>query len=207
MNKRTNWIVGISDGKAHEYKIGNVTFTVFSEFEPMKSENTIKSRFEKSSINFERDTLQIAHTVVKVNKTVCKDKTKNASSFRSFPLIPEIKELLIKEKARQKINRKEFRKEYIESPYIFVWDNGNPYSTDYVSRHFGIVLKNCNLPHIRFHDLRHSCASILLSRGFTLKDVQEWLGHADIGVTANIYGHLDIERKKNIANTMANMFS
>lgn len=160
-----------------------------------------------NSINFERDTLQIAHTVVKVNKTVCKDKTKNSSSFRSFPLIPEIKELLIKEKARQKINRKEFGKEYIESPYIFVWDNGKPYSTDYVSRHFGILLKNCNLPHIRFHDLRHSCASILLSRGFTLKDVQEWLGHADIGVTANIYGHLDIERKKNIANTMANMFS
>lgn len=49
MNKRTNWIVGISDGKAHEYKIGNVTFTVFSEFEQMKSENTIKSRFEKVS--------------------------------------------------------------------------------------------------------------------------------------------------------------
>ena len=48
MNNRTNWIVGISDGKTHEYKIGNVTFTVFSEFEPMKSENTIKSRFEKS---------------------------------------------------------------------------------------------------------------------------------------------------------------
>ena len=48
MNKRTNWIVGISDGKTHEYKIGNVTFTVLSEFEPIKSENTIKSRFEKS---------------------------------------------------------------------------------------------------------------------------------------------------------------
>ena len=48
MKNQTNWIVGISDGKAHEYKIGNVTFTVFSEFEPMKSENTIKSRFEKS---------------------------------------------------------------------------------------------------------------------------------------------------------------
>ena len=48
MNKRTNWIVGISDGKTHEYKIGNVTFTVLSEFEPLKSENTIKSRFENS---------------------------------------------------------------------------------------------------------------------------------------------------------------
>lgn len=48
MKNQTNWIVGISDGKPHEYKIGNVTFTVFSEFEPMKSGNTIKSRFEKS---------------------------------------------------------------------------------------------------------------------------------------------------------------
>ena len=48
MKNQTHWIVGISDGNPHEYKIGNVTFTVFSEFEPMKSENTIKSRFEKS---------------------------------------------------------------------------------------------------------------------------------------------------------------
>ena len=48
MKNQINWIVGISDGKAHEYKIGTVTFTVLSEFEPMKSENTIKSRFERS---------------------------------------------------------------------------------------------------------------------------------------------------------------
>ena len=48
MNKRTNWIVGISDGKAHEYKIGNVTFTVFSEFQPKISGVTIKNRFERT---------------------------------------------------------------------------------------------------------------------------------------------------------------
>lgn len=159
-----------------------------------------------NSINFERDTLQIAHTVVSVNKTVCKDKTKNASSFRTFPLVEEIKQLLIEEKARQALNRKEFGKEYINSPYIFVWDNGKPYATNYVSQHFRRILKQNNLPPIRFHDLRHSCASILLSRGFTLKDVQEWLGHSDITLTANIYGHLDIARKKSIAETMANIF-
>lgn len=56
------------------------------------------------------------------------------------------------------------------------------------------------MPDIRFHDLRHSCASILLSKGFTLKDVQEWLGHADIEITANVYGHLDMSRKKAIAD-------
>ena len=48
MNKRTNWIVGISDGKAHEYKIGNVIFTVLSEFQPKISGVTIKNRFERT---------------------------------------------------------------------------------------------------------------------------------------------------------------
>ncbi len=159
-----------------------------------------------NSINFENNTLQICHTVVKVNEVVCKDKTKNASSFRTFPLVPEIKQLLIAEKTRQAQNRKEFGKQYKNTAYIFVWDNGCPYTPDYVSHHFKLILNNNDLPHIRFHDLRHSCASILLSRGFTLKDVQEWLGHADIKMTANIYGHLDIKRKQTIADTMASMF-
>lgn len=159
------------------------------------------------SIDFVNDTLQIAHTVVKVNSTVCKNKTKNASSYRSFPLIDEIKQLLLAERKKQTQNRKEFGKEYIQSPYVFVWDNGKPFATEYVSQHFKRLLEWNNLPHIRFHDLRHSCASILLSRGFTLKDVQEWLGHSDITLTANIYGHLDIERKKAIADTMANILA
>ena len=56
--------------------------------------------------------------------------------------------------------------------------------------------------HIRFHDLRHGCASIFLSGGYTLKDVQEWLGHADITMTANTYGHLDMTRKRELASSM-----
>ena len=50
-----------------------------------------------------------------------------------------------------------------------------------------------------------SCASILVSHGLTLKDVQEWLGHSDITLTANLYGHLDIKRKEKIADTMASL--
>lgn len=56
-------------------------------------------------------------------------------------------------------------------------------------------------------ELRHSCASLLLSEGFNLKDVQEWLGHADIKMTANIYGHLDVARKKGIADKMSEKLS
>lgn len=64
-----------------------------------------------------------------------------------------------------------------------------------------------NLPLIRFHDLRHSCTSLLIANGFSLKDIQEWLGHADFRTTANIYAHLDTERKQNIAKSMSATFN
>ncbi|MBR4914443.1 MAG: tyrosine-type recombinase/integrase, partial [Clostridiales bacterium] len=48
---------------------------------------------------------------------------------------------------------------------------------------------------IRFHDLRHSCASLLVASGVPLKSVQEWLGHSDFNTTANIYTHLDFSAK------------
>ena len=76
-----------------------------------------------------------------------------------------------------------------------------------MSHHFAALLHKHGLPHIRFHELRHSCASLLLSQGMTLKDVQEWLGHSDIKMTANVYGHLDIARKQSIADTMGSLLS
>lgn len=60
--------------------------------------------------------------------------------------------------------------------------------------------------HIRFHDLRQSCASLLNANGCSLKDIQEWLGHSDIQTTANIYTHLNIERKASIMETMEKQY-
>ena len=157
------------------------------------------------SINYETQTLSICHTVAKVTKVVEKDKTKNASSFRSFPLTADAAEMFKHLKAQEDLNRKLFGKEYHNNDYIFKWEDGKPYSPDYVSHAFGKLLKKYNLPHIRFHELRHSCASLLLSQGFGLKDVQEWLGHSDIKMTANIYGHLDTKRKQGIAANMSNL--
>ncbi len=158
------------------------------------------------SIDFENDTLTIKHTVVDIAKIIEKDSTKNKSSYRSFPLGNDIKKMLLKLKEAEENNRMIFGKEYIESDYIFKWENGEPLKPDYISRSFKKLLKKYNLPHIRFHDLRHSCASILVANGFTLKDIQEWLGHSDIQTTANIYAHLDIERKSNIMKSMTDNF-
>ena len=91
---------------------------------------------------------------------------------------------------------------YHESDYIYVNDLGEPIRPNYVSQHFKLLLKNNNLREITFHELRHSCASLLLNNGCGLKDVQEWMGHSDIQTTANIYGHLDTSRKQSLANKL-----
>ena len=158
------------------------------------------------SIDFERKTMTIRHTVSKVTEVVAKDKTKNASSRRSFPLTAEAEAIFRRAKELEQQNRAAFGREYQENSYIFKWPDGHHYSPDYISHHFAKVLKKQGLPHIRFHELRHSCASMLLDMGFTLKDVQEWLGHSDIKMTANIYAHLDTARKNTIADSLAGKF-
>ena len=55
----------------------------------------------------------------------------------------------------------------------------------------------------RFHELSHSCASLLLSNGVPMKQIQEWLGHSDFSTTANIYAHLDYSSKLSSAQAMA----
>ena len=137
---------------------------------------------------------------------VAKDKTKTTSSHRTFPLVPEAVEIFKAAKCQEQQNRLAFGKEYQENPYVFKWPDGHTYSPDYVTHRFQDLLKIHNLPPIRFHDLRHSCASLLIAMNWSLKDVQEWLGHSDIQMTANIYSHLDIARKTTIAASLADKF-
>ena len=155
------------------------------------------------SIDFESRRLEIKHTVVTVLTQVEKDKTKNSSSHRSFMLTPEAMAIFEEEQRKEEENRELFGDDYIESEYVFKWDNGKPFSPDYVTGHFDKLLKKNDLPHIRFHELRHSCASLLLNNGYTLKDVQEYMGHANIKMTADIYGHLDSLRKNVLTEGIA----
>ena len=57
-------------------------------------------------------------------------------------------------------------------------------------------------PQMRYHDLRHSTASILVDRGWDINDIKEWLGHADISTTANIYAHISHRRKVSLAKSL-----
>ena len=107
------------------------------------------------SIDEERGALAICHTVVKVTSVVEKDKTKNRTSRRTFPLTPEARAIFAEAKRKEIENRRLFGADYTENPYVFKWDDGHPYSPDYISHRFNDLLKKHGLPHIRFHEIRH----------------------------------------------------
>jgi hypothetical protein len=79
--------------------------------------------------------------------------------------------------------------------------------SDNLSSRFREFLKKHNLKLIRFHDLRHSCASLLIANGVSLKQIQEWLGHSNFATTANIYSHLDYSSKIESAQTISNVLN
>lgn len=74
---------------------------------------------------------------------------------------------------------------YFEGKEHIIERMGQRVKPGYVTQNFTRTLKKHNFRHIRFHDLRHSCASLLLANGVSMKEVQEWLGHSNYNTTAN----------------------
>ena len=155
------------------------------------------------NVDFINNNITICSTVVEYKKVYEKDSTKTKSSIRTLPLVPRIKAYLQGLQVEQKKNRLLFGNTYIENDYVCKRENGETFRPDYVTERFYYLIRRYKLPHIRFHDLRHSAASLLLANGFSLKEIQEWLGHADISTTANIYAHLQYKAKQNMADTMS----
>lgn len=155
-------------------------------------------------------TISIQHKVLCVDKQVfCSDTLKTTSSNRTLPLLSEIEDLLVNRQKEIEKNRVKYGKCYNQKylDYVFVDDVGNLLLPDYVSHKFNDIITKDKLKHIRFHDLRHSCASLLVANGIPIKQIQEWLGHANFGTTADIYSHLDFNSKKESANTLKDVFT
>ena len=154
------------------------------------------------SIDFVNGLVLIHHTVCKLGVKIEKDKTKTESSRRKFTMTEDIRDMLLKRKAEVEQAAKD-NPAYTKSPYICTDKNGVLLRPDSLTRGFQRVLHKNGLQHMRFHDLRHSTASILYDSGMQPKEVQEYLGHSDIETTLNIYTHLGRGRKSIVSERMA----
>ena len=160
-----------------------------------------------SAVDFDQNTITIKHVVVKNRTVEAKDSTKTYSSRRTFEILPEVREMLLHLKEEEQLNRAFFGNCYIENDYVFKHDDGTPYRPDSITRSFQRTLARHGLKHMRFHDLRHSTASILFDKGWDINQIKEWLGHSDIETTANIYTHLSRAKRIAMAKDMEGTFT
>ena len=168
------------------------------------------------AFNFEDKTITIKHKAIETRKDnkrviLLKDKTKNQSSYRTLPLVDDII-VLLQEHQKQidknkKLCRNSYNKKYLD--YICVDSMGKLFRPEYVTDHFTLIMNRNKdvLRKIRFHDLRHSCASLLLAKGIPMKEIQDWLGHSTYSTTANIYAHLEKDTKNKSANVLSNVLT
>jgi len=121
------------------------------------------------------------------------DILKNTASYRTLPLFPKIGELLLEVREQARKDRARLGDLYSEKnlDYICVDYCGQIIKPNTVTQVFPRVLAENGLKKVRFHDLRHSCASLMLAEGVPMKQIQEWLGHATFKTTADTYSHLD----------------
>lgn len=161
------------------------------------------------AIDFERGTISVIRTVTTITvdgkqTEIEQQSAKTKSSLRTLPLIGSFREYFLQVKEAQELNKQVcgncYNYEY--DGFVFVDELGERMRVGYLTNAFPKFLESHGLRRMRFHDLRHSCASLLLANGVPLKHIQEWLGHSDFTTTANIYAHLDYKSKITSAQAM-----
>ena len=161
------------------------------------------------AIDFQRGTLTIKRTVTEVRldgktEIIEQESAKTKSSLRTLPLVGSFKDYFMEVKQAQEVNKSVCGNcyNYDYDGYVFVDELGERMKPDYLTNYFPTYIQRHGIRKMRFHDLRHSCASLLLANGVPLKQIQEWLGHSDFSTTANIYAHLDYSSKISSAQAM-----
>ena len=161
------------------------------------------------AIDFERGTISVIRTVTTITldgkqTEIEQQSAKTKSSLRTLPLIGSFREYFLQVKEAQELNKQICGNCYNHKydGFVFVDELGERMRANYLTSAFPKFLESHGLRRMRFHDLRHSCASLLLANGVPLKHIQEWLGHSDFTTTANIYAHLDYKSKITSAQAM-----
>src|SRR5829696_4537588 len=146
-----------------------------------------------SDVDLKNASVSVRRTLTRTDngKRVVLGEPKTKKSRRTIRLTPQAVETLRSHLERQLQDMEILGDRYQDQGLVFTTNTGTPINPSNLrQRNFAPLLKQAGLPHIRFHDLRHTCATLLLSRGVHPKFVQELLGHATIAITLDTYSHV-----------------
>ena len=159
-----------------------------------------------ADIDFQNATLTVNRATTYTPEsgiTVAAPKT--AHSIRTIPVVPSTLSLL---KQLQKQQEREHPATLLTGAFVFSrpGDQFAPRDPSAITRHMKRFVRSAGLPDVSPHDLRHSCASLLLSSGADIKSVQEILGHADASTTLNFYVKTDLKQMRSATEKYAKAF-
>jgi len=147
-------------------------------------------------IDMVNGTIRVQRQVARIDGEIVEAPLKTKNSYRTVSIGPDAIEVL-----------KEQKKKVGDSEYVFPSPNGGPISPDSVLNMLHRVLERAGLPKIRFHDLRHTFATLALQNGVDIKTVSGMLGHFSAGFTLDTYAHVTTSAQREAANTMGNVLS
>ena len=147
-------------------------------------------------IDMVNGTIRVQRQVARIDGEIVEAPLKTKNSYRTVSIGPDAIEVL-----------KEQKKKVGDSEYVFPSLNGGPISPDSVLNMLHRVLERAGLPKIRFHDLRHTFATLALQNGVDIKTVSGMLGHFSAGFTLDTYAHVTTSAQREAANTMGNVLS
>ena len=139
--------------------------------------------------------IRVQRQVARIDGEVVEAPLKTKNSYRNIPISGDAVEIL------------KTQKKNVAGEYVFPSPNGGPISPDSVGNMLHRVLKRAGLPKVRFHDLRHTFATLALQNGVDIKTVSSMLGHYSAGFTLDTYTHVTTPAQMEAANTMGSVLS
>ena len=141
-------------------------------------------------VDVEAGVLHVRHALQRIDSKLQLVEPKSARSRRTIVLPDIVRDALRAHRVRQAEQRLGVGAEWEETGFVFTTALGRPLNDSNVTHMFQRHLARAGLPHQRFHDLRHACASLLLAQGVGPRVVMELLGHSQIALTLNTYSHV-----------------
>ena len=146
-------------------------------------------------IDWKNGIIKVRRQVARVDGQIVEAPLKTKNSYRAVSISPQAIEVLREQKRKT------------NDAYVFPSPNGGPISPDSVNNMLKRVLERAGIPKVRFHDLRHTFATIALQNGVDIKTVSGMLGHFSAGFTLDTYAHVTTSAQKEAAQTMASVLS
>jgi integrase len=159
-------------------------------------------------LDLDNRTLRVHRAVQRLNKGLQITDVKTERSRRTIALPEGVIPVLKDRRVRQLEERLKAGLRWQDTGLVFTNPNGGPLEPITLHRNYKRLLKAAGLPvEMRFHDLRHSAASLLLAQGVQLRIIMELLGHSSIALTANTYSHVMPAAMQEVARTMDGIFA